>query len=374
MESPEIYVFEGDQQREAKNFGKAGGMYEMAVNYDKNFTPAYVKYASLFTDVNPDYAIKMLQNLLQVNPNSALGQRELANAYYNKKDFKNAAIQYGKYVQNPSHFKSDESRYAILLFFGGEYQKAYDYATSLLKQDPNDFVAQRYQFMNAAQIPAMQDQLIGMADALYAAHKANPTTKKFATIDYTLVADEFKKAKRLDDAISVLQEGIKEMPEEASFDKDLAFIYLDNNEISKSADQFAQYISKTTPGYNDNLQMASLDYYAGIESKDDAAKSSKYYASAKEYAQKAKELSPGSYRPVKMLGDIAKQTASGEAEALKAAAPDYEAALELLEKSGDTTKYARDAREMAAYLANYYAKQGDSAKAKLYTDKAEQYK
>ena len=67
----------------------------------KNATEAYVKYANLFTMVNPDYAIKMLSNLLANTPDSALGQRELANAYYNNKDFKSAAAEYGKYVQNP---------------------------------------------------------------------------------------------------------------------------------------------------------------------------------------------------------------------------------------------------------------------------------
>ena len=78
----------------------------MAANYDKNATAAYVKYSSLFTQVNPEYAIKMLKNLLSVNPQSALGQRELANAFYNKGDYQNAANLYGTYVKNPSHFKS----------------------------------------------------------------------------------------------------------------------------------------------------------------------------------------------------------------------------------------------------------------------------
>ena len=84
MKNPAIYVFEGDQLRVKKDVGGAAAKYEMAKNYDKNATEAYVKYANLFTRVNPDYAVKMLQELLTVNPQSALGQRELANAYYNK--------------------------------------------------------------------------------------------------------------------------------------------------------------------------------------------------------------------------------------------------------------------------------------------------
>ena len=97
--SPQVYIFEGDQLKEQKKFGEAGAKYEMAANTDNNATQAYVKYANLFTMVNPEYAITMLNKLLEVNPQSALGQRELAIAYYNGKDYANAAKEYGKYVQ-----------------------------------------------------------------------------------------------------------------------------------------------------------------------------------------------------------------------------------------------------------------------------------
>ena len=249
MENPDIYIFEGDQFKDqVKNadqslantlVGKAAGMYEMAANYDKNATAAYVKYANLFTMVNPDYAIKMLNNLLSVNPTSALGQRELANAYYNKKDYANAAKQYAAYVQNPSHFKSDESRYAFLLFYGQDFNNGYDYASKLLAEDPSNFTAQRYQFMNAAQIKEMKDQLLPMAEALYAAHKANPDKNKFAAIDYTLIAAELTDAKRPAEAVAVLEEGIKDIPDNLNFYKQLANVYVDENDLAKASDTYA---------------------------------------------------------------------------------------------------------------------------------------
>lgn len=365
MQNPDIYIFEGDIAREKKDFGKAGGMYEMATSYDKNATAAYVKYANLYTMVNPGYAIKMLQNLLSVNPNSALGQRELANAYYNNKDFAKAAEQYGKYVQNPSHFKSDENRYAFLLFYGGDYQKAYDYATSLLKEDPSNFTAQRYQFMNAANIPSMKAQLLPMAEALYAAHKSNPANK-FATIDYTLISNEYSNAKQFDKAIEVLNEGIKDNPEFADFNKTLAFTYLDMNNLTKTADEYSKYLSKIEPGYNDYIQQSMFDYYAGIENKANPELAAKYYDSAKSYADKAKSILPDNYKPVKIYGDIAKQTAANEDAASKAAVKDYEEAVKLLEASADPAKYKTDAKELYLYLGNYYVKQGDKAQAKKY--------
>lgn len=381
MENADIYIFEGDQFKDqVKNsdqsmantlIGKAAGMYEMATNYDKNATAAYVKYANLFTMVNPDFAIKMLRNLLSVNPNSALGQRELANAYYNKKDYANAAKEYGKYVQNPSHFKSDENRYAFLLFYGQDFQKGYDYATKLLSEDKNNFTAQRYQFMNAAQIPAMKDQLLPLAEALYASHMANPQKNKFAAIDYTLIASELQSAKRPDEAIKVIEEGIKELPENAQFHKELAAIYVDQNDLAKSADAYQDYLKKTEePGYNDFVQQAIYAYYGGAQNlKADPAKSAKYLNMSAEYAQKAASMAPNQYKPVKILGDIEIAKAPND-EARKYAGKDYyEKAVSLLEASADPSKYTSDAKAMYSYLGNCYIEKNDVAKAKEYFNK-----
>lgn len=374
ISNPEIYIFEGDRLADNKQWGEAGSKYEMAANYDNNATEAYVKYADLFTQVNPGYAIAMLQKLLQLNPESALGQRELANAYYNNSDFAKAAEMYGKYVKNPNHFKQDEDRYAFLLFYSGDYDKGYQYSSNLLKADSRNFTAQRYQFMNAAQIPAMREQLLPMAEALYAAHKSGPANK-FAPIDYTLIAEEFQNAKRPDEALAVLQEAVKEMPNNAAFNKQMAFVYVDENNLPGAADSFSQYLEKLDePGYNDFVQQAMFDYFAGIDRKSagDAAKSDAYFADAAAYAEKAAKILPDNYKPKKIVGDIAKQKATKENLA-SAAAPIYIEAVQMLEASADPSRYASDAKEMYNYLGNYYLDLKDNAKAKEYFNKYLQY-
>ncbi len=370
IDNPDRYIFEGDVLARAKQWGDAGAKYEMAASYNDKASDAYVKYANLFTMVNPQYAIKMLNKLLEVNPQSALGQRELANAYYNAKDYKNAAIQYGNYVKNPSHFKQDENRYAFLLFYGGEFQKGYDYATALLQQDPKNFTAQRYQFMNAAQLESMKDQLLPMAEALYAAHNANPSVNKFAAIDFTLIADELSNAKRNDEAIQVLQEAIKEMPDNAAFNKSLAMKYVDANNITKAAEAFRGYIKKTEePGYNDYNQQATFSFYAGVENKDNPEAAKSFFDEVLANAAKMESIIPDNYKPKMLQGDVAKQTAANEDEAAIAAQPKYEEAVALLEKSADPSRYNRDAKTLYMYLGNYYIKKDNVEKAKEYYNK-----
>lgn len=369
IQAPEIFIFEGDMLADNKDWGNAGSKYEMAAGYNPQGADAYVKYANLFTQVNPQYAIKMLKQLLSQNPNSALGQRELANAYYNNKDFENAALEYGKYVKNPNHFKQDEDRYAFLLFYGKNYKEGYDFASALLKTNPANFTARRYQFMNAAQLPEMKEKMITMAEALYSAHKSDPANK-FAPIDFTLIAEEFLMAKRPQEAVTVLEEAMKENPENAAFNKQLAMTYVDQNDFNKAAAAYKGYLQKTgEPGYNDFVQQALFSYFAGVTSKEsDLALAEKNFSESEEYADKAAKILPDNYKPKKIKGDIAKQRAAKE-DVEKAAAPLYTEAIALLEASKDPSRYASDAKEMYNYMGNYYLDQKDVAKAKEYFNK-----
>ncbi|MDE5976163.1 MAG: tetratricopeptide repeat protein, partial [Muribaculaceae bacterium] len=366
MQDENIYIFEGDVKKDAKDFGGAAAKYEMATTYSPKATPAYVKYANLFTQVNPAYAIKMLNALLEQNPNSALGQRELANAYYNKGDYKEAAREYEKYVKNPNHFKQDEDRFAFLLFYGGDYQQGYDYSSALLKANPKNFTAQRYQFMNAAQIQDMRGQLLPMAEALVATHKADPANK-FAPIDYILIASELNDAKRPQEAQALLEEAIAENPTNREFYKQLAMTFVEENKLSKAVEAYEGFLKNTeNPGYNDFIQQATFAFYAGVENKDNPAEADKYYAISQEYADKAAEAFPGHYKPKKFAGDIARQKASSEAAAKVAAVPAYTEAFELLMKSENPKRYTGDAKEMYNYLGNAYLEKKDVAKAKEY--------
>lgn len=367
----DIYMFEGDQFADQKDWGKAAGRYEMATSFQPEAVEGYVKGSKMLAQLNPDASIRMLENLLELNPNSALGQKELADRLYSTGNYKEAAKKYGEYIQNPNHFKQDEDRYSFLLFYGGDYKKGYEYATELLAKDPTHFTAQRYQFMNAAQLPEMKEQLLGMAEKLLAAHSEQ---NKFAAIDYTLIADEFKTAGRIDDAINVLSEAIKDMPDNASFNKQLAMVYIEANQISKAADAYAGYIEKTEePSYSDYLQQATFSFYGAVENKKtDTAKSEAYFADAAKYAKLASEKNPAMHKSEKMYGDIAIQKAD-EKDAASAGVEHYIEAVKLLEALPNPSQFASDAKNMYNYLGNYYLDKKDTATAKTYFNKYLQY-
>ena len=342
----------------------------MATTYNPNATEAYVKYAELFTQVNPQYAINMLNNLLSVNPNSALGQRELANAYYNAGKYKEAATQYENYVKNPNHFKQDEDRLAFLLFVDGDYQQGYDFATNLLKQNPNNFTAQRFQFMNAAQIKEMESQLVPMAEALVAAHKANPANI-FAPIDYNLISEELSNAGKADEAQALLEEAIAGDPTNRDYYKQLAMVFVKENNLPGATNAFQGYIDNTeNPTYNDYIQQATYAFYAGVANqKDNPDQAGKYYDMAQASTEKAQSISNDFTKPKKIQGDIAKQRAS-EDQVASAAVPFFTEGIAIFEaKENPSRNDINDAKEMYNYMGNYYLDQKDVPTAVTYFNK-----
>ncbi len=363
-QSPDIYMFEGDQFADGKEWGKAAGRYEMATNFEPKAAEGYVKGANMLFHLNPSESINMLRRLLQNSPQSALGQKELADKYYDNGDYKAASEAYGKYVANPNHFKQDEDRYSFLLFYGGDFKHGYDYASQLLAANPDNFTAMRYQFMNAAQMPEMKEQMIPMAEKLLKAH-ASSSENRFAPIDFTLISDEFKKAGRVDEAIDILKEACKEMPDNAAFNKQLAMMFVEQNKIAEASDAFEGFIQKTQdPTYSDYFQQATFAYYAGIETKaNDPEKAKSYFDKALNFAQKAQEKNGDMHKSAKMRGDVKIQNAAKEA-APTVAFDDYSEAARLLEALPDPKAYTSDAKAIYIYLGNYYINKKDNAAAK----------
>lgn len=363
----DFYMFEGDMAADKNDWGTAAGRYEMATTFEPSATEAYVKGASMYLKLNPTHSINMLKKLLEMNPSSALGQRELADKFYATKKYKEAVAEYAKYVENPNHFKQDEDRYAFLLFFSGDYKAGYDFATKLLAENPENFTAQRYQFMNAAQMPEMKDQLLPMAEALIANHNE---TNRFAAIDYTLIADEFKNAKQFDKAIAILEEGIKEMPENASFYKSLAMLYVEQNQIAKAADVYLGYMANLEKAtFGDKAQYATFCYYGAIEKKaTDVTRSNELFDKATEIANDLAKTYTTHPRGYKLLGDIKVQRAA-QSEVATIAFEEYKNAYDVIEASGDASQYVADAKVVFNYLGNYYLEKGDVVTAKVYFNK-----
>lgn len=371
-QNPDYYLFLADQAADNRQWGEANQNFELAYGYEPKSSEAYVRYADILKVRNPKESIRILNLLLTENPQSALGQRELARTYYDNNMYREAVEQYGKYVVNPNHFDEDEAEYSFLLFWNQDYQKGYDYATKLLAQNPDNYSAMRFQLMNAAQIPGLADKMPAMAQKLWAAHIADPVMKPFAPIDYNLVADQFSKAKDYEKAEQVLAEATKQFPNDPRFLQARAFMYLDMDNTQAATEAYNEYMTKVPKPTAADLRTAMiLNYAMASQLKDtDAAGAQKFATALNGYIAQAQQLYPDEPSTYFFMGRE-KILNAPAANAGTVAVDDFTKGIAAFEKiPADSNKaYVNNAVTMYNYLARAAAKAGNAAQARDYVNK-----
>ena len=229
---PSIYIFEGDRLADAQNWNDAATQYEQAIYFDQDNPEGYVKYANVYYNVVPDYAISKLAELLEVRPTSALGQRELAEKYYLNGNWTRAAEQYGKYIDNPNHFPEDKSRYAVLLYAGQKYQDAINTSNEVLQIDPDNFQVSRI-------IVRSYNDMKDNANALAASKRLFDNPKfadRYNASDYTTYASLLMGAQDTLASVEVLEKGLKAFPKSDALLEAMSDYYFDIKDYPKSAD------------------------------------------------------------------------------------------------------------------------------------------
>lgn len=262
-----IYILEGDMLFDQQDWGSAAAKYEMATGYDEANPEGYVKYARTNFNVNPQFSITKLREFLAKSPNSALGQRELAESLYEAKFWKQAAEQYGQYIQNPNHFTKDKERYAVLLYWAENYPESLNISNQVLAQNPNSFQAQRLRFLNENDLK-QYDQAARHAEEFF---KANPNGN-FTPNDFTTYADALSNLGQDSLALVQYEAAVVKFPEDGNLLKGLSSMYNANKKYDKAADAYARYIGTVEdPSANDYFTASGRYLNVAATAGDDQA-------------------------------------------------------------------------------------------------------
>lgn len=265
---PDIYVMQGDVLRDqaiaagvddGAAIGDAATEYSQAIYFNPNSPEAYVKYSRLYATANPGYAIEKLNEYIGINPQSAMAQRELAERYYESDQWTRAAQQYGKYIENPNHFASDVERYAVLLYFGENYDKSLELARQMLKTDPNSLQMKRLLFLNLEKKGDLQG-----ARAAAEQFFASPLTgdQRFTANDYNTYADILHEVGDLNTEIEARRNAVKAAPEKSELLKALSSAYSSAGVNAIKADSIAQanaYFVQALAAFVDYMNKVGTD-------------------------------------------------------------------------------------------------------------------
>ena len=361
---PSIFVLRGDRKAAEKEWGDAAGNYENAILYSKGLPEAYVKYANAYFNVNPEYAIAKLQELLQESPNSALGQRELAEKYYQNDQWAKAAAAYGDYINNPNHFVEDEVRYCVLLYYGQHYDESLAIANKLLAGDPNNFQLQRIAFLDKA---AMKDysEAEALAQRFFALKDAK---NKYTSNDYSTYAEVLQELGKDSLAIFEYEKAIEANPEKGDLYKALSSAYSGAKNYKKALEVFKNFIDKGDYVTNDLVTLANRYQNVAATSEPGSPEKLDAISNAIATIDKVIEKVPGNPIPVRNKARmmLVKNDNQPSAEMAKT----YQEVVALLDADPENkTKRSDMYNEAYSQIASFYISEKDIPMAKEYYEK-----
>ncbi|MGN0229050.1 MAG: tetratricopeptide repeat protein [Muribaculaceae bacterium] len=324
-QDPAVYILEGDMKAAEKDYGGAAGQYELAFTFDPKNEEAYVKYANTYFHVNPQMATAKLEELLTKTPNSALAQRELAEKYYELDLGSQAAEQYGKYIQNPNHFKQDEIRYVQLLFFGGKYDESFalakDIRAAMPAGDKDHFFMCRMQLYNKVALEQWADAETYGAE-LFA---LNIPGMQYTAKDFVDYATALKNVGKAAESVAEYEKAVAYNPNNIELIRDLVDVYEQNENYAKAAEYYQKIVDSPECKANDLYLMSTKYFNVAATTQDEALKASSLEG-ARKYAAMANEKVPGNYRIVQQQAKV-ENLAGNTAEAVKF----YNATLAILD-------------------------------------------
>lgn len=372
-EFPGIYVFEGDIFAKDGDKGMAASYYEMAQGFDKDCVEAYIKYCNVYFDINSTMAIAMLEELNKLAPESALAQRELAEAYYKDKKYTKAAVAYEKYVANPNHFAEDRVRLATLLFYGQRYEESTALAQEILSVDPKNFVLHRIMMYNLYETGKYEESIAAGNRFFILTPSKNQV---FIVRDYKCYGDAYLKLGQHENAANAYLKAYELNHEEKGNLNDAVKEFIIANKYAEAVGAIDRYIANAgeNVAFNDYLRFGTNCLNMG---QKDSVNSEIFLTKANVFFEKMTEMAPKDYRGYQRLAHVA-ATRDPETK-LGLAKPHYEKVLEVLDLTVDKAKISKAQKgayiESYKYLGyyNYLQSYAEPAKANEYKEQTRFY-
>ena len=373
-QDPDYYIFVGDDFGNKKEWGNAAGQYELAFGYEPTNIESRVKFSNVDFFLNEDRAVRALEELLELVPNSALVQRELAEKYYEASSIKGnlpkAVEAYGKYYDNPNHFAKDEVRYAQLLWMSKDYDKAIDVCNGLIAnaESPiNKFFGYRLKFYALCDKQDWENAVTTGAEFLgLPFNDATP----YLESDYSNYANALNKTNRGAEAVATFERAIEQYPESANLRAQLAKFYNDSKDFVSAARLRQEIIDNGNYTTNDLYQLANAYVKVAENTSDEAAKLDAINR-ARQAANELVQKEPNDLSNLNMLArvELAAENNEYKGGALNA----YQKLLAAVDANPGVANANYYYTMAYRYMATYYSKQGQKDVAKTYYTKWLQY-
>lgn len=366
--SSTAYVLEGDIAFARKDIGTACQFYEQAIYFDPQCKEAYLKYANVYRNANPQIAIEKLNELKALDATYTPAHRALAELYYSNNKFAQAADAYAPLVNSPEATDEDITKYAFALFLNHDFDKSLQVVQKGLARNPRHAAFNRLAMYNYADLKRYDEGL--KAADLFFNTSDNPD---FAYLDYLYYGYLLSATKQYDEAIAQFHHAMNADGKKANLWREISEAHENKGDYDKAIECYTKYqtsLPADKQNVNAQLKLGKLYYSKGTSGTEgiaytDTEKADALKAAAAIFADVANQA-PDSYLgcfwQARAHSALDPETTQGLAK------PYYEAVITQIADKSETGT-APILVECYSYLGYYHLVASNLAESKTYWNK-----
>ncbi|MCL1934552.1 MAG: tetratricopeptide repeat protein [Candidatus Azobacteroides sp.] len=366
-----IYIVEGDMLMKQDKTGEACGRYENAILFNATDKVAYLKLAQVYKEINTSVALQDLDKLVALDPNYIPAYAVYGDIYREEGKYKDALDAYEKFIAIPGVPLLQHERYAQLLYFTGQFEKALNQIKYVISNDPNNLVMKRLEAYNSYRLGNYDEGLEQMNRFL-----AEMPKERHIYQDYMTLGQLDLKEKRSGEALEAFQKALEIDSTKADIYKEMANAALNAGLYPAATKYYEKYLAMDpSADAMDYYSYAQANYYAAayyilpasetsssgvaVTTTDDAdaafknnvQKGDNAYA---EVIKRKPDLYYGYLGRANINSLLDKYELDSTGKMVGHAKPFFEDALPILLNSNSDGSKNRFIIEAYRYLANYY--------------------
>lgn len=268
------YVLLGDIAALADDGGRAGQMYQQAMYFDSKLPEAYIKYATMYSKIDPNGALQKLEDLRAAVPDYPV-DLPMAKLYMKANKMDEAISAYEKWYATTDYSKKepgDVAGFALIHYLKKNYDKSMQIVKEASEKFPRSSSINRIGLMNTVAQQNFDDALV-WGDRLF--NKSD--SSNFNDFDYTNYAQAYVGKAQYDEAIALYRKGM----EVSKADKDavnnllkeISEAYMKKGDFDNAVAEYKKYLEGTSKKTaSDYSSLAEMYYKRAADLEGDEQK------------------------------------------------------------------------------------------------------
>jgi len=255
-----IYIAEGDMLMKQGKVGDACARYDNAIFFDNTDKLAYLKLAQVYKDINTAVAIQDLDKLVALDPNYIPAYAVYGDIYREEGRYPDALNAYEKFIAIPGVPLLQHERYAQLLFFTNQFEKALDQIKYVISKDPNNLVMKRLEAYNSYRLGNYAEGL----DQITRFLEEMPKDRHIYQ-DYLYLGQLAVKEKKSEQALDAFRKALELDSTKTELYKEMANAASSANMYPEAVQYYEKYLTfDATADAMDYYSCAQASYYAAV--------------------------------------------------------------------------------------------------------------